>query len=100
MALLQYGLPQVSSLCFRVEEVGWMADKKKIKSGPSVECKNQILPVTTCNAQSYYERAMGLSMKHYKCGGNQKYSIDVEGGNLSSKCWWWAYITSIQATAV
>ena len=26
MALLQYGLPQVSSVCFWAEEVGWMAD--------------------------------------------------------------------------
>ena len=27
MALLQYGLPQVSSVCFRAEKVGWMAKK-------------------------------------------------------------------------
>ena len=26
MVLLQYGLPQVSSICFKAEEVGWMAD--------------------------------------------------------------------------
>ena len=26
MALLQYGLPQVRSVCFRAAEVGWMAD--------------------------------------------------------------------------
>ena len=48
MALLQYGLPQVSSVCFRTEELGWMADYK-ISSRPSIECKNQILPATAFN---------------------------------------------------
>ena len=35
MAVLQYGLPQDSSVCFRAEKVGWMADQK-IRSGLSV----------------------------------------------------------------
>jgi hypothetical protein len=57
MALLQYGLPQVSSVCFRAEKVGWMADSK-IRSGLSVKCKNQILPVIAFNAEPYHKRAM------------------------------------------
>ena len=42
MVLLQYALPQMISACFRAEKVGWMA-VLKIRSGPSVKCKNQIL---------------------------------------------------------
>ena len=47
MALLQYGLPQVSSACVRAEEVGWMA-----------VLKNQILPVVAFKAEPYYKRTM------------------------------------------
>ena len=59
MALLQYGLPQVSSVSFEAEKVGWMADQK-IRSGPSVECKNYILPLMAFNTEPYDKTAMVL----------------------------------------
>ena len=57
MVLLQYGLPQVRSVCFGVEKVGWM-DDQKVKSSPSVECKNQIFSVMAINAEPYHKRTM------------------------------------------
>ena len=61
MALSQYGLSLVSSVCFQAEKVDCMADQK-IRSGPSIECKNQILLTTAFNAQPYYKRAMDGSI--------------------------------------
>ena len=65
MALLQYGLPQISSVCLRAVEVGWMADSK-IRSGSSVECKNQILPVIAFNAEPCYKRALVTHVRYVK----------------------------------
>ena len=61
MVLLQYGLPLFISVCFWSEKVGWLADLK-IRSGPSIECKNQILPVVAFNAEPDYERSMVLAL--------------------------------------
>ena len=57
MALLQYGLPQFISVSSRAKEVGCMVDEE-IRSGKSIECKNQILPVLAFNTEPYYKRAM------------------------------------------
>ena len=60
MAVLQYGLPQDSSVCFRAEKVGLMT-LLKIRSGPSIDCKNQILPVIAQSAKPYCKRAIILA---------------------------------------
>jgi len=50
MALLQYGLPQVSSVCLGAEKVGWMADQT-VRSDPNIECRNQTLHLMAFNAE-------------------------------------------------
>ena len=65
MALLQYGLPQRSFVCFRAEKKGWMA-VLKIKSAKSVECKNQILPVIAYSAKPYHKIAMVIVLHQIK----------------------------------
>ena len=57
LALLENGLPKMSFVCFRAEKKGSMT-AQKIRSGPSIECKNQILPVRAINVEPYCKRAM------------------------------------------
>ena len=57
MALLWYGLPQMSSVWFKAESVGWMAELK-IRASQTFECKNHILPVIAESAKPYYKTAM------------------------------------------
>ena len=59
MTLLWYGLPHVSSISFRAEKVGLMADSK-IRTSLSVECRNQILHAIAYSTEPYYIRAMDI----------------------------------------
>ena len=50
MALLYYGLPQVRSVCFRAEKVGWMANSK-IRSSLSAKLSAEISSIQ-CNKRA------------------------------------------------